>query len=45
MIMRKEFPEQYDFFPITYVLPQEMNLFKNQFSKPEESNANQKQDQ
>lgn len=27
MLMRKEFPEHYDFFPVTYVLPYEMNHF------------------
>lgn len=31
MQMRKEFPDQYDFFPATYILPYEMNLFKSQF--------------
>jgi len=31
MTMRKEFPEAYDFFPETYILPYEMNLFKRQF--------------
>ena len=29
--MRKEFPDDYDFFPATYILPYEMNLFKSQF--------------
>lgn len=29
--MRKEFPDEYDFFPATYILPYEMNLFKSQF--------------
>ena len=28
MMMRKEFPEAYDFFPETFILPQEINLFK-----------------
>ena len=31
MTMRKEFPGAYDFFPETYILPYEMNLFKKQF--------------
>ena len=31
MIMRKEFPIDYDFFHVTFVLPQEFNLFKSQF--------------
>lgn len=33
--MRKEFPEEYDFFPATFILPHEMNLFKAQFVKKE----------
>ena len=36
MLMRKEFPEQYDFFPVTYVLPYEMNHFRKQFFKSTE---------
>lgn len=31
MLMRKEFAEDYDFFPETYMLPYEINEFKNQF--------------
>ena len=31
MAMLKEFPEDYDFLPATYILPYEMNLFKAQF--------------
>jgi hypothetical protein len=31
MMMRKEFPESYDFFPDTFILPYEINLFKKQF--------------
>ena len=34
-LMRKEFPEDYDFFPATFILPHEMNLFKSQFVKKE----------
>ena len=34
-LMRKEFPEDYDFFPATFILPYEMNLFKAQFYKKE----------
>jgi tubulin polyglutamylase TTLL6/13 len=29
MKMRKLFPEQYNFFPVTYVLPVEYNEFKS----------------
>lgn len=29
MQMKKEFPESYDFFPATYILPYDMNLFKS----------------
>lgn len=36
-LMRKEFPEDYDFFPATFVLPYEMNAFKSQFYKKEQS--------
>ena len=31
MMMRKEHPEAYNFFPITFILPYEMNLFKKEF--------------
>ena len=31
MLMRKEFAEDYDFFPETYMLPYEIIEFKNQF--------------
>ena len=31
MKMRRVFPEAYNFFPITYVLPVEYHEFKNQF--------------
>ena len=33
MLMLKEFPNDYNFFPATYILPYEMNLFKSQFKK------------
>jgi tubulin polyglutamylase TTLL6/13 len=36
MLMWKEFPEEYDFFPQTYLLPYEMNEFKNQFPLKED---------
>lgn len=26
--MQKEFPEDYDFFPMTYILPQDIQEFK-----------------
>jgi len=28
MMMHKEYPEAYDFFPATYILPYELTLFK-----------------
>ena len=37
MLMRKEFPEHYDFFPVTFVLPYEMNHFRKQFFKSAEA--------
>ena len=33
MIMRKAFPEAYDFFPQTWLLPAEFGDFKSQFNK------------
>ena len=41
--MRKEFPDHYDFFPATYILPYEMNLFKSQFfiKKNDDSQKNE----
>ena len=33
MKMQKQFPEEYDFFPKTFVLPVEYNEFKVQFEK------------
>jgi hypothetical protein len=36
MLMQKEFPEYYDFFPITYILPYELAEFRNQFLKLED---------
>lgn len=33
MKMRKQFPDDYNFFPVTYVLPVEYNEFKNQFNQ------------
>jgi len=36
MLMRKEFAAEYEFFPQTYLLPYEMNEFKNQFPIKEE---------
>ena len=29
--MKKEFPDEYNFFPATFILPYETSLFKNQF--------------
>jgi len=29
--MKKEFSEHYNFFPITFILPYEINLFKKEF--------------
>lgn len=42
MLMRKEFPEDYDFFPSTYILPYEMNLFKAQFYQKREDGETKK---
>jgi hypothetical protein len=39
MLMLKEFPHDYNFFPATYILPYEMNLFKSQFVKKEPEKA------
>ena len=36
MIMRRQFPEDYDYFPQTYILPYEMNQFKSEFHKKKE---------
>ena len=33
MKMQKQFPDEYDFFPKTFVLPVEYNEFKVQFEK------------
>jgi tubulin polyglutamylase TTLL6/13 len=33
MRMAKVFPAEYNFFPKTWVLPQEMNDFRQQFNK------------
>jgi hypothetical protein len=44
MLMRKEFPEHYDFFPVTYVLPYEMNHFRKQFFKEVEPPEKKEED-
>jgi len=31
MAMKKEHPIEYDFFPLTFILPYEINAFKAQF--------------
>lgn len=36
--MQKEFSEDYDFFPRTYMLPYELAEFRNQFVKLEDPN-------
>ena len=40
--MQKEYPEDYDFFPITYMLPYELAEFRNQFIKLEVLNSPKK---
>ena len=37
--MQKEFPDHYDFFPKTFLLPYELSDFKNAFKTPEELEA------
>ena len=34
--MKKEFPQDYDFFPLTFLLPYELHEFKKQFLTQEE---------
>jgi len=36
--MLREFPEDYNFFPHTFILPMELNEFKNLVKPKEESN-------
>ena len=31
MYLRSQFEEEYDFFPVTYMLPYDMNAFKKEF--------------
>jgi hypothetical protein len=33
MYLRSQFEEAYDFFPVTYMLPYDMNAFKREFVK------------
>lgn len=37
-MMKKEFQHEYDFFPITFILPYEMNLFKKEFYEKKNDN-------
>jgi len=37
MMMKKEYSEAYDFFPLTFILPYEMNLFKKEFYAKKEN--------
>ncbi len=41
MRMHKYFPEEYNFFPKTWVLPNESNDFRNYFTK-NQTNSNSK---
>lgn len=45
MNMRKQFPEHYDFFPVTYMLPNEMNLFRKEFLRSKDQDGPQKKDE
>jgi len=44
MMMRKEFPEAYNFFPETYILPYEMNAFKKQFYTKKDKEEKEQKD-
>lgn len=35
MMMKKVYPDDYDFFPETYLLPYELYEFRNLFKAPE----------
>ena len=42
MLMQKEYPDDYNFFPKTFMLPYELADFKNEFIKLEDPNQNKK---
>ena len=43
MLMQKEFPSEYNFFPLTYLLPYEMYEFRKQFLSKEEIEEEERQ--
>ena len=42
MQMKKEFPNEYNFFPLTFLLPYEMYEFRKQFLTKEELEEQEK---
>jgi len=42
MLMQKEYPQDYDFFPKTFMLPYELADFRNEFQKFEDPSPTKK---